>query len=138
MAGYAFSRRGAGGRTTSAFTSSPGGGSESMQLMYLLSLTAAVKSIDLSASYFVPDNVAINTFVAALKRGVKIRIILPSGKIDKKVVRRASRSNWGTLLSAGAEIYEYQPSMFHCKIMIVDDRWVSVGFDQLRQPFLQH
>jgi cardiolipin synthase len=42
-------------------------------------------------------------------------------------VRKASRSRWGDLLRAGVAIHEYQPTMFHCKVMIVDDRWVSVG-----------
>jgi cardiolipin synthase len=42
-------------------------------------------------------------------------------------VRRASRSTWGELLRAGVEIYEYQPTFFHCKVMVVDDLWVSVG-----------
>lgn len=109
------------------FTSSPGGGAESMQLMYLMSITAAAKSIRLSMAYFVPDNVAVSTLVDALKRGVKVQIILPGPLIDTKIVRRASRAEWGPLLRAGAEIYEYQPSMLHCKVMIVDDLWVSAG-----------
>jgi cardiolipin synthase len=109
------------------FVSSPGGGSESMQLMYLLSLAAAQKNIRISASYFVPDDVTIETMVAALKRGVKVQLILPGPIIDNDIVRRASRATWGPLLRAGAEIYEYQPTMYHCKIMVVDDAWVSVG-----------
>jgi cardiolipin synthase len=109
------------------FLSSPGGGAESMQLMYLLSITAASKSIRLSMSYFVPDDVAIDTFVAALKRGVRVQIITPGRYIDTEIVRKASRASWGRLLAAGAEIYEYQPTMFHCKVMVVDDLWVSVG-----------
>jgi cardiolipin synthase len=109
------------------FTSSPGGGAESMQLMYLLSIAAAAKNIRLSMAYFVPDDVAVETFIEALRRGVKVQILLPGDKVDTEVVRQASRGAWGKLLAAGAEIYEYQPAMFHCKVMIVDDLWVSVG-----------
>ena len=109
------------------FTSSPGGASDSMQLMYLLSIAAAAKSIALSAAYFVPDDVEVQTLVAALKRGVRVRIIVPGPITDVSVVRRASRATWGALLEAGAEIYEYQPTMFHCKVMVVDDVWTSVG-----------
>ena len=109
------------------FTSSPGGASDSMQLMYLLSIAAARNHIALSAAYFVPDDVEVKTFVAALKRGVAVRIIVPGPHIDAEVVRRASRARWGELLDAGAEIYEYQPTMFHCKVMVVDDVWTSVG-----------
>jgi cardiolipin synthase len=109
------------------FVSSPGGGGESMQLMYLLSIAAAAKSIQLCAAYFVPDEVEIATLVAALKRGVKLQIIVPGPVIDNKVVRRASRAAWGELLRAGAEIHEYQPTMFHVKVMVVDGLWTSVG-----------
>jgi cardiolipin synthase len=109
------------------FTSSPGGASDSMQLMYLLSIAAAHKRIALSASYFVPGEVEVGTFVQALKRGVKVQIIVPGPIIDSDLVRRASRARWGELLEAGAEIYEYQPTMFHCKVMVVDDLWTSVG-----------
>jgi cardiolipin synthase len=98
-----------------------------MQLMYLLSIAAAAKSIQLSAAYFVPDEVEIATLVAAMKRGVKLQIIVPGPVIDNKVVRRASRAAWGELLRAGAEIYEYQPTMFHVKVMVVDGLWTSVG-----------
>jgi cardiolipin synthase len=109
------------------FVSSPGGGGESMQLMYLLSIAAATKSIQLSASYFVPDDVEVATLVEALKRGVKLQIIVPGAHMDNKIVRRASRASWGKLLRAGAEIYEYEPTMFHVKAMVVDGLWTSVG-----------
>ena len=109
------------------FTSSPSGGGDSMQLMYLLSITAAERTIDLSAAYFVPDPLTRRTLLAALKRGVRLRIIVPGEYIDSQVTKRASRADWGELLQAGAEIYEFQPAMFHCKALIVDSRLVSVG-----------
>jgi cardiolipin synthase len=109
------------------FKSSRGEGSESVRLMYLLSIASATKTIRLQAAYFVPDDLAIATFVAACKRGVKIEIIVPGPHADALVVQSASRSLWGALLDAGIEIYEYQPTMYHCKVIIVDDVWVSVG-----------
>ena len=109
------------------FASSPSGGSESMQLMYLLMITAAEHSIDLSSSYFVPDELSRDTLVAALRRGVRVRIITPGPHIDSETVRRASRALWGDLLEAGAEIYEYQPTMFHCKVLVADGLVASVG-----------
>jgi len=109
------------------FMSSPTGGAESMHLMYLLAITAASRSIHLSMAYFVPDDLAVRTLLAALKRGVKIQIIMPGPKGDASVVRRASRARWGDLLAAGAELYEYQPTMYHCKVLVVDGLLVSVG-----------
>lgn len=109
------------------FSSSPQGGSESMLLMYLLAIAAAENTIDLSASYFVPDDLTRRALLAALKRGVVLRIIVPGKHIDADMVRMASRAKWGPFLAAGALIHEYEPTMFHCKIMIVDHYLVSVG-----------
>jgi cardiolipin synthase len=109
------------------FSSSPQGGAESMQLMYLLVIAAASRTIDLASAYFVPDELTSEALVAAMRRGVRFRVIVPGPIVDTDVVRRASRSTWGPLLAAGAEIYEYQPTMYHCKVMIVDGLLVSVG-----------
>ncbi|RUR67063.1 cardiolipin synthase B [Variovorax guangxiensis] len=109
------------------FSSSPSGGSESMHLMYLLSIAAATKTIDLSSAYFVPDDLTVGALVAAMRRGVRLRIITPGPIIDSQTVRGASRAAWGPLLEAGAEISEYQPTMFHCKVFTVDGLLVSVG-----------
>lgn len=109
------------------FRSSPTGGSESMQLMYLMAITAAQHSIHLSSSYFVPDDLTVKTLVNAAKRGVKVQIITPGPEIDADVVRSASRSRWGELLEAGVRIAEFQPTMFHVKALVVDAMLVSVG-----------
>jgi cardiolipin synthase A/B len=109
------------------FASSPEGGAESMQLMYLLVTTAATRSIDLASAYFLPDKLTSDALIAAMRRGVRFRLIVPGPIIDTGVVRRASRGVWGPLLAAGAEIHEYQPTMFHCKVLIVDRLLVSVG-----------
>lgn len=109
------------------FMSSPSGGSESMHLMYLMAITAAERTIYLSSSYFVPDTLTVATLVAAANRGVVIRIITPGRKTDASIVRRASRALWGPLLEASIAIAEFQPTMFHCKELIVDGLLVSVG-----------
>jgi len=109
------------------FSSSPGQGSESVRLMYLLSIACAARSIHIEASYFVPDDLAVASLVAARRRDVEVEIIVPGPIIDSQIVRKASRARWGDLLRAGVAIYEYQPTMFHSKVMTVDDLWVSVG-----------
>ena len=109
------------------FSSSPSSGSESMQLMYHLAITAADRSIDLSAAYFVPDDLTLKLLMDALGRGVRLRIITPGEHTDTETVKAASRGTWGQLLQAGAEIYEYRHTMYHCKVLIVDNLLVSVG-----------
>ena len=117
----------AGDSAAQVFKSSSGEGSESVRLMYLLSIASAKKSIRLQAAYFVPDELAIQSFISARERGVKIEIIVPGPYTDSKIVASASRGLWGALLDVGVEIHEYQPAMYHCKVIIVDDVWVSVG-----------
>jgi cardiolipin synthase len=115
------------------FSSSPSGGAESMQLMYLMAITAADHSIDLASAYFVPNALTRNAMVQALKRGVKIRVIVPGPFTDADTVSNASKAQWGELLDAGAKIYEYQPTMYHCKVLVLDGLMTSVGstnFDQ--------
>lgn len=109
------------------FSSSPSGGSESMQLMYMMAITSARSTIHLSSSYFVPDRLTTAALVTAAKRGVKIRIILPGEHIDTEIVRKASRAGWGDLLQAGVKIAEFAPTMYHCKVLVVDSLLVSVG-----------
>jgi len=109
------------------FKSGHGGGSNSARLMFLLSIACAQKSVRLSQAYFVPDEFAVRTLVEAAKRGVKIQIIAPGPLTDTRITRFASRATWGELLQAGVEFYEYQPTMFHCKGMVVDSLWSSVG-----------
>ena len=117
----------AGAQKAQMFSSSPSSGSESMQLMYHLAITAAERSIDLSVAYFVPDELTQKHLMDALARGVRVRFITPGEHTDTDTVKAASRATWGPLLQAGALIYEYQPPMYHCKVMNVDTLLVSVG-----------
>ena len=117
----------AGKQFAQVFKSSPREGTEDVRLMYLLSIAAARKSIRLGASYYVPDVLTTQEFLEAIRRGVKVEIILPGAETDSAIVKHASRGKWGPLLKAGVKIYEYEPTMYHTKMMIVDDVWVSVG-----------
>jgi len=109
------------------FISSPEGGSDSMRLMYLTAITAAARRIDIEAAYFVPDRLMIRELIGARRRGVRIRVLVPGGHIDSKVVGIASKHEWGDLLEHGVEIYVYRPTMLHCKMLIFDAYMVSVG-----------
>ena len=117
----------AGDMDAQLFIASPSGGSESMHLMYLMTIAAAERSIDLQAAYFVPDDLIMKALQAARKRGVRVRVIVPGKHIDSDSVRLASKAHWGDLLKEGIEIYEYQPTMMHNKLLIVDGLLVSVG-----------
>ncbi len=117
----------AGDAVCQVFQSSPQGGSDSVRLMYLLALNAARRSIRLSTAYLVPDRHCIAALHAAHRRGVSVEIIVPGEHNDSDLVRLVSRARYGVLLRGGVRIFEYQPTMYHTKMMMVDDVWLSVG-----------
>jgi cardiolipin synthase len=119
--------RPAGEMPAQVFKSSPREGTEDIRVMYLLAIAAARRNIRLSASYYVPDDLTTQEFIEACERGVKVEIIVPGARTDSALVKHASRGKWGPLLKAGVKIYEYQPTMYHCKMMVIDDVFVSVG-----------
>jgi cardiolipin synthase A/B len=109
------------------FISSPSGGSSSMRLMYLTAITAAEQSIDIIAAYFIPDRLMAEELIKARQRGVRVRVLLPGKHTDSKLVYIISKREWGGLLESGAEIYQYEPTMLHSKMLIFDEFMVSVG-----------
>jgi cardiolipin synthase len=109
------------------FGSSPVGGSESMHLMVLLALTAAKTSIDIENAYFVPDKLTVEALCSAARRGVRVRIVVAGRHTDARIGRWAAQGLYGSLLEAGIQIFEYQPTMMHCKVLVIDGLWSSVG-----------
>ncbi|SEJ35254.1 cardiolipin synthase [Frateuria terrea] len=107
--------------------SSPEGGSENLQLMYLMAIDGARRSIDLEAAYFVPDELTMAALKRALGRGVRIRLVVPGPYVDSELIKNASQTRWGEMLRAGARIWRFQPAMFHNKLMIVDDYLTIAG-----------
>jgi cardiolipin synthase len=75
----------------------------------------------------------MQVLLAARARGVKIRILMPGKNTDSGAVRLASKADWEPLLAAGVQMFEYDPTMLHNKLLIADGELVSVGstnFDQ--------
>ncbi|WP_414662011.1 phospholipase D-like domain-containing protein [Horticoccus sp. 23ND18S-11] len=108
------------------YKSGPGENAENARISYLLAIASARKSIRIAHAYFVPDDLANTMLLAAIRRGVTIDVIVPAIN-DSRFGRAASRSRWGPLLAAGANFHQFLPALFHTKIMIVDDTFVTVG-----------
>src|SRR5690606_636969 len=85
------------------------------------------ETLDIHASYFVPDDLTLAAMQQALRRGVRIRVLVPGEHIDSEIVRVASRKLWGEVLKAGGEIHIFEPTMMHVKSLIADGFLVSVG-----------
>ncbi|WP_348632227.1 phospholipase D-like domain-containing protein [Mesorhizobium sp. M1A.F.Ca.ET.072.01.1.1] len=117
--------------------SSQPNGSENMELMMLAAIAAAKDHLRIGMAYFVPDDIALQQILDARKRGVAVDVIVPNSLTDVPIVRKASRYFWGKLLEAGVRIYEFQPTMYHPKLLIVDDVWASFGSTNLDQRSLR-
>jgi cardiolipin synthase len=110
-----------------AVRSSPSGGSNDLKRLYLLSLAGARRTVDITTPYFVTDESTMWSIEDAVKRGVKIRILVEGDITDAMPVKYASRAAYERLLRQGVELYEYQPTMMHAKVLVVDGTWSMFG-----------
>lgn len=89
-------------------------------------LNVAEKNITIMCSYFLPGRVLRKRLSLAAKRGVKVKLIL-AGPSDVMLAKYAERYLYRWMLRNKIEIYEYQPSVLHAKMMVVDDHWITIG-----------
>jgi len=86
----------------------------------------AEKQICLTTPYFVPDHRTQKVLLAAVKRGVDVRLLVPRTS-DVRLAGWAANAVYAHLLDAGIRIFEYRPRMLHAKVVIVDGSWTTLG-----------
>jgi cardiolipin synthase len=102
------------------------------RMLYQTLLASARESVCITTPYFLPDRSLRAELVRAIReRGVDVQVITPGRYSDQLLTRRSSRRLYGTLLEAGAQIFEYQPAMIHTKSLVVDGLWSVVGSTNL-------
>ncbi|NOY62060.1 MAG: cardiolipin synthase B [Gammaproteobacteria bacterium] len=89
-------------------------------------LGSAKRQVCLTTPYFVPDHHTQQALLAAVKRGVEVRLLVPRSS-DVRLARWAANAVYARLLDAGVKIYEYLPRMLHAKIAVVDGKWATLG-----------
>lgn len=94
---------------------------------YLLAIAAARESLLIEHSYFIPNPTLLDALVAAAQRGVRLEILTPGPHIDVALCRTAAQLTYPALLDAGARIWEYEPTMMHNKLIVVDSHLVIAG-----------
>jgi cardiolipin synthase A/B len=107
--------------------SMPTEGSQPVQLFFLVTAMSAEEKLYILNPYMLPDKPLLKVLTDKAKEGVDVRILVPGGNTDGKQVRWASQTNYENLLEAGVKIYEYDPSMYHTKVIIVDGIWSVIG-----------
>ncbi len=107
---------------------SPAGAPSTIKLLHYILIHAAKKSITIQNPYFLPDPDARKALLDAVKRGVEVRVMLPSDQAsDAPLVQHASHHHYGTLLKGGVRIFDYERTLLHQKVITIDGRCSAVG-----------
>jgi cardiolipin synthase len=112
--------------------STPDHGISVIHTALLSAIAHAERSIHLTNAYFVPDPQLLAQFTAAAKRGVDVRLVLPS-QSDLWAPLYAGRSHYAELLDAGVRLYERRAALLHAKTAVVDGVWSTVGSANIDQ-----
>lgn len=118
----------AGGADAIVVTGTPSAGRATRaRMLFQLLIAGARRSIRITSPYFLPDRSMQAELQRAVRRGVRVQVVVPGAFNNHPIARRASRRRYGNLLGAGVEVLEYEPGMNHSKVLLVDELWVVVG-----------
>jgi cardiolipin synthase len=106
--------------------STPGQSNRITFIVYVSAITFAERSIHLTNAYFIPDDQILKAITDAARRGVDVKIVLPSIS-DSSTALYAARYHYSELLKAGVKIYERRNALLHAKTVVIDGVWSTVG-----------
>lgn len=104
----------------------------------MVAINEAKKSVYITSAYFVPDQQIVDALVAAAKRGVDVRLVLP-GVSDHGLVMHAGRAFYEPLLAGGVRIFQLQVAVLHAKTAVIDGAWSTIGSANIdRRSFIHN
>jgi cardiolipin synthase len=115
--------------------SSPRSGGTATSQLFYAAIAGARQRLWITTAYFAPDEAFLDLLCDAPRRGVDVRILVNGRNVDKEVVRETGQRQYGRLLEAGVRIFEYERTMLHAKVMIVDG-WANIGSSNLEHRSL--
>lgn len=99
----------------------------SIALLFRTLISSAEHKVSIATAYFVADEILTNILCKAAENGVMVQILIPGDNSDSRLSQLGGRANFDKLLKAGIEIFCYQPTMMHAKIMLIDNHIGVVG-----------
>jgi cardiolipin synthase A/B len=111
--------------TSRSFTMAP------IPLLQAVAFTAATKRIWITNAYCTPTSEQVEQLVKAVRRHVDVRLLLPGANNDQPLTKSAGRAAYGEMLEGGVKIFEYQPTMIHEKLMVIDGLFSMFGSSNL-------
>ncbi|MFC8088679.1 phosphatidylserine/phosphatidylglycerophosphate/cardiolipin synthase family protein [Streptomyces sp. NPDC057301] len=127
-----------GGAVVQVVRGSASFGWQDMQTLIRVMLESAEDRFRLATAYFSPDAYFVGLLCAAARRGVKVEILLPGPHTDKRVCQLAGQHHYDALTACGVEIYQYQPTMMHAKVVTIDGIAALVGSTNFNRRSLDH
>ncbi len=118
--------------------SSPADRATVSRVVFQMLMEGAVRDVDISTPYFLPDRSLRRALVRTARRGARVRVLVPGAMTDQRLVRLASRRMYRELLEGGVQIFEYRPGMTHVKALIVDGSWAVVGTTNVDNRSFEH
>jgi cardiolipin synthase len=106
----------------------PEGSAPAVKILHHTAICLARKRIWIQNPYFIPEPDAIDAFGEAVRRGVDVRVLMPSTSgSDNPMVQHAGHRNFEKMLKCGVRLFEYPHTLLHQKVMTVDGVWSAVG-----------
>jgi cardiolipin synthase A/B len=116
-----------GGIQAHVVSSASGDAISSVAMLYTLAIASARREVLIQNPYFAPDDGVVDLFAMMVERGVAVHLMVPGKHTDSPFVRRAGCHLYGPLLQAGVRLYEFEPTLLHQKIVVVDELWSHIG-----------
>jgi cardiolipin synthase len=113
-------------------------GWDDIHTVWYVLMRSARERIRLQSAYFSPDDALVEALKEAVERGVEVDVLLPGPHADKRVTQLASEAIYSELAGAGVRIWNFQPSMLHTKVMVVDGAAALVGSSNVNRRSLDH
>jgi cardiolipin synthase A/B len=99
---------------------------------FQVNIASAAEEILIATPYFVPGPRIIRSLLRAVRRGVRVRLLLPA-RSDVPLFLLLGRSSYAALLSGGVEIFELEREILHAKVMLIDAERTVIGSANLDQ-----
>ncbi len=113
-------------------------GWDDMQSVFHVMMHSARQRLRIATAYFAPDQDFLDVLCGVSGRGVQVQVLLPGPHADKRVCQLASEAIYERLHGCGIEVYNFQPSMMHAKIMTVDGYAALIGSSNFNRRSLDH
>jgi cardiolipin synthase len=108
-------------------SSASGDAVSSVAMLYTVAIATARREVLIQNPYFAPNDGVVELLAMMVSRGVQVHLMLPGEHTDSPFVRRAGSHLYEPLLKAGVHLYEFEPTLLHQKIVVVDELWSHVG-----------